>query len=125
LNRDNKKKKNMLRPESTAAFCRQQQQFPNPAIHTHKRTQNALNVTAVAGRRKHKLTYLTDVEKSASRRQCLAWHGSRPDDQPETGKDRSDPYEQHEIKPRLMLLRSSSLQAAQLPGPEAWGSRRQ
>jgi hypothetical protein len=41
------------------------------------------------------------------------------------GKDCSDPYEQHEIKPRLMLLRSSSLQAAQLPRSEAWGSRRQ
>jgi hypothetical protein len=86
LNRDNTKKKKNVETKIYGSILSVTTTISKPRIHTHKRTQNALNITSVAGRRKHKLTYLTDVEKSASRRQCLAWHGSRPDENQKQGK---------------------------------------
>jgi hypothetical protein len=63
------------------------------------------NINAVASKKQKQTNdaYLTNVEKSASRRQCLAGHGRRPD---------GDPQAQRERDRARSLMSSSSLRAA-------------
>jgi hypothetical protein len=65
------------------------------------------NINAVASKKQKQTidAYLTNVEKSASRRQRLAGHGRRPDGDPQAQRDR------HRDRARS-LMSSSSLRAA-------------
>ncbi len=64
-----------------------------------------ININAVASKKQKQTidAYLTNVEKSASRRQCLAGHGRRPDVDPQAQRDRDR---------ARSLMSSSSLRAA-------------
>jgi hypothetical protein len=65
------------------------------------------NINAVASKKQKQTidAYLTNVEKSASRRQCLAGHGRQPDGDPQAQRDRD-----RDRAPSLMS--SSSLRTA-------------